>query len=81
MVFWYNNTFGSGFNSMIIYFAGNFPQIKDPVKEKAAIDLVHGQGEDYYRLVSYFFQEDVTSMIKVKEAQSESKQKGPITNP
>ena len=59
---------------MIIYFAGNFPQIKDPVKEKAAISTIHGRGEDYYRLVSFFFKDDVAFMIKVKEEVDESKQ-------
>lgn len=52
---------------MKLYFAGNFPMMKDPEKEKACMELIRSQYPHYRRLVSFYFKEDALNLINIKK--------------
>jgi hypothetical protein len=51
---------------MNLYLAGNFPWLKNPELEKEGRRLIESQGLEYKRLVSFYFLEDVETILKVK---------------
>ena len=52
---------------MRIWFAGNFPLMKDPEKEKAQMDKILSLYPEYNRLVSYYFKDDMMNLIQIKK--------------
>ena len=61
---------------MRIYFAGNFPQMKDPEQEKEVARLVMSRGKSYRRLVSFHFRDDAESLLKIRKELNDENQKG-----
>ena len=52
---------------MKLYFAGNFPMMKDPEKEKSTRDKILSLYPKYRRLVSFFFKKDAENLIRIKD--------------
>ena len=52
---------------MKIWFAGNFPLMKDPEKEKAQMKKILSLYPSYNRLISYYFKEDAMNLINIKK--------------
>ena len=52
---------------MKMYHAGNFPQMKDPEEEKAMMRRVLGKYPHYRRLLSFYFESDITNVINIKK--------------
>lgn len=52
---------------MRIWFAGNFPLMKDPEKEKAQMNKILSLYPEYNRLVSYYFKDDMMNLIQIKK--------------
>ena len=52
---------------MRLYFAGNFPQLSDIEKERAFRDRIEQGGFDYNRLVSFSFQKETRTVLKLKK--------------
>ena len=52
---------------MKIFFAGNFPQMKNPELEEASARRVVDQGITYKRLISFFFRDDMESVLRLKD--------------
>ena len=52
---------------MKLYFAGNFPLMKDPEKEKAQMRKILSLYPEYNRLVSFYFKEDAENLIQIKK--------------
>jgi len=49
---------------MEIYLAGNFPQMSEPVREKAMAKFVVGiEKKPYNRLVSFYYQKEADNAI------------------
>lgn len=61
-----------------IFYAGNFPQMKDIELEKSRRDLATSiLGETYSRLISFWFEKDIRNVITMKREESnESKPQG-----
>jgi len=57
---------------MKIFFAGNFPQMKDPELEKGMCDTVIEYHNVYRRLVSFYFKDDIQSVIDLKGEENET---------
>ena len=49
-----------------IYFAGNFPQLKNPELEKAMTEFVIERHGVYNRLITYYFKDDMESVLDLK---------------
>jgi len=56
---------------MKIFFAGNFPQMKDPELEKAMRDIVLKKFPVYRRLVSFYFVDDIQSVVNMRRKENE----------
>ena len=52
---------------MRLYFAGNFPMMKDPEKEKACMEIIRARYPHYRRIVSFFFEDDALNLINIKK--------------
>jgi len=52
---------------MIIYFAGNFPVMKNPELEKQFRDRLLETQSVYPRLISYYYQKDIKNLIDIKK--------------
>lgn len=50
---------------MILYLSGNFPQLSDPVKEKAMAERVIKMGYDYHRLITFYYQKDCNTVVNI----------------
>ena len=50
---------------MILYLSGNFPQLSDPVKEKAMAERTIKMGYDYHRLITFYYQKDCNTVINI----------------
>jgi len=58
---------------MIIYYAGNFPQMKKPEQERETKELVHRHGVPVYRrLVSFHFRPDIENVIDIRREENEN---------
>ena len=51
---------------MKLYLAGNFPVMKDPVKERDFRDTALGETDEWRRLLSYYYPKDVQTVIDMK---------------
>ena len=54
-------------NDMKIYFAGNFPLMKNPKLEKQFRDKVLETQPEYRRLLSYYYKKDIKNLIDIKK--------------
>ena len=61
---------------MILYLSGNFPQLSDPVKEKAMAERVIKLGYDYHRLITFYYQKDANTVISIAKDLKEGKRNG-----
>ena len=52
---------------MKIYFAGNFPLMKNPDLEKKFRDRVLNVESEYRRLLSYYYEKDITNLLDIKK--------------
>jgi len=52
---------------MKIYFAGNFPVLKNPKLEKQFRDKVLETQPEYRRLISYYYKKDIQNLINIKK--------------
>uniref|UniRef100_A0A6M3KNK9 Uncharacterized protein n=1 Tax=viral metagenome TaxID=1070528 RepID=A0A6M3KNK9_9ZZZZ len=52
---------------MILFIAGNFPQMADPELEEECHDFVVDQLGEYNRLVSFFYKKGTETVMMVKE--------------
>jgi hypothetical protein len=50
-----------------LYFAGNFPMMKDPEKEKACMEIIRARYPHYRRIISFFFEDDALNLINIKK--------------
>ena len=55
---------------MKIYFAGNFPLMKDPELEKQFRDKVLEGEPEYRRLLSFYYKDDIKNLIDMKKEES-----------
>jgi len=55
-----------------VFFAGNFPQMKDPEAEKAVRDVVVKRFPEYRRLGSYYFEEDIQTLIDMRREENDT---------
>ncbi len=55
---------------MRIYFAGNFPVMKDPELEKQFRDKVLENHPEYRRLLSFYYRKDIKNLISIKEEEN-----------
>jgi hypothetical protein len=51
---------------MKLWFAGNFPQMKNPELEKSMMQLVLKRAPEYNRLLSFFFTGDAENVINIR---------------
>jgi hypothetical protein len=49
-----------------LYLAGNFPVMKDPVKERDFRDTALGVTDEWRRLLSYFYPNDIKTVIEMR---------------
>jgi len=52
---------------MKIYFAGNFPLMKDKELEKQFRDKVLETEPEYRRLLSFYYKKDIKNLIDIKK--------------
>jgi len=52
---------------MKIYFAGNFPVMKNPELEKQFRDKVLESHPEYRRLLSFYYIKDIQNLIDIKK--------------
>ena len=52
---------------MKIYLAGNFPLMKDKEEEKRMRDLILKSAPCYRRLISFYYEKDVQTVLDLKE--------------
>ena len=52
---------------MRIYFAGNFPVMKNPELEKQFRDKVLESHPEYRRLLSFYYKKDIQNLIDIKK--------------
>jgi len=52
---------------MKIYFAGNFPVMKNPELEKQFRDTVLDIEPEYRRLVSFYYKKDIQNLLDIKK--------------
>jgi hypothetical protein len=52
---------------MKIYFAGNFPVMKNPELEKQFRDKVLESHPEYRRLLSFYYKKDIQNLIDIKK--------------
>ena len=52
--------------NMKLYLAGNFPVMKDPVKERDFRDTALGVTDEWRRLLSYFYPDDIKTVIEMR---------------
>ena len=52
---------------MKIYFAGNFPVMKNPELEKQFRDRVLEIHPEYRRLLSFYYKKDIQNLINIKK--------------
>ena len=52
---------------MKLYFAGNFPVMKNPELEKSFRDKVLETEDEYRRLLSFFYEKDIQTLIDIKK--------------
>ena len=50
-----------------IYFAGNFPLMKNPELEKKFRDKVLESEPEYRRLLSFYYKKDIQNLISMKK--------------
>jgi len=50
-----------------IYFAGNFPAMKNPELEKEFRDKVLSTNNTYRRLLSFYYKKDIQNLIEIKK--------------
>jgi hypothetical protein len=62
---------------MILYLAGNFPQLSHIRKERAFVENLHKAGFDYNRLVSFYYQKEAEVVLRIK-SDSLRKEEKPI---
>jgi hypothetical protein len=55
---------------MKIYFAGNFPVMKNPELEKQFRDKVLETQPEYRRLISYYYEDDIQNLIEIKKEET-----------
>ena len=55
---------------MIMYLAGNFPQMSKPEYEKEMMDFVLKSFDDYARLLSFYHESGALNVLKVREDES-----------
>jgi len=55
---------------MKIYFAGNFPLMKDKELEMQFRDRVLETEPEYRRLVSYYYKKELKNLIEIKREES-----------
>lgn len=51
---------------MKLYLAGNFPVMKDPEKEREFREVALGVTDEYKRLLSYYYQDDIQNLINMR---------------
>ena len=51
---------------MKLYLAGNFPVMKDPVKEREFRQVALGVTDEYRRLLSYYYPDDIKNLIDMR---------------
>jgi hypothetical protein len=56
---------------MKIYFAGNFPLMKDPELEKQFRDKVLETEPEYRRLLSFYYKKDIKNLIDIKKEEQD----------
>lgn len=56
---------------MKLFLAGNFPQMKSIEAEKKMRDHVRGLGEEYRRLLSFFYEEDIINVLNMRREEDE----------
>ena len=57
---------------MILYNAGNFPQMGDPEEERKMMNIVLDKYPYYNRLVSFFYKKEAENVIGVMNERSQS---------
>ena len=57
-------------DNMKIYFAGNFPLMKDKELEMQFRDRVLETEPEYRRLVSYYYKKELKNLIEIKREES-----------
>jgi len=50
---------------MILYLAGNFPQLKSIGKEQAMAELTEIKGSGYHRLMTFYYRKDCKTIFTV----------------
>ena len=55
---------------MKIYFAGNFPLMKNPELEKQFRDKVLEGEPEYRRLLSFYYKDDIKNLIDMKKEEA-----------
>jgi hypothetical protein len=58
---------------MRLYLAGNFPVMKDPVKERDFRDTALDVTDRWRRLLSYFYPNDIKTVIEMRREEIEKK--------
>jgi hypothetical protein len=58
---------------MRLYLSGNFPQLMNPVKEKAFMESLLKRGYNYNRLITFFYPKHCETILTIiKEKMNES---------
>lgn len=65
---------------MKIYFAGNFPLMGNPKKEKEMFDRVVSANNTYGRLITFFYPKYAQTILNIKQELRESKDEGKQTS-
>jgi len=55
-----------------LYFAGNFPQMKDPALERECRQFVLDRHWEYNRLGSFYFRKDIQTLVDMKKEELEN---------
>ncbi len=57
---------------MMIFYAGNFPQMKNPEQEREAKEIVHKHDISVYRrLISFHFRPDIENVLDIRREEDE----------
>lgn len=55
---------------MKLYLAGNFPVMKDPEKERDFRDIALGVTDEWRRLLSYYYPDDIKTVMDMKREEN-----------
>jgi hypothetical protein len=56
---------------MKLYFAGNFPVMKDPEKERDFRETALKVTDEWRRLLSYFYPDDIKNVIEMRREEKD----------